>query len=114
MWCVKVGVSIARGIWGHAPPENFSILDALKVNLVQLEMQKGHSDCMDSLKHCSFSQPLFYTRRCRACHLEQDRLQSTLIVEIDRLMCEKRHKRSTFGNSHLGAQTDTLTNCGTN
>ena len=25
----------ARGVWGHAPPENFSILDLLKSILVQ-------------------------------------------------------------------------------
>ena len=25
------------GVWGHAPPEKFSILDALRVNLVHLE-----------------------------------------------------------------------------
>ena len=37
-------------------------------------------------------------------------LRSTLITEI---MCEKRRKQSTFGNSHYGAQTDTMTNCGT-
>ena len=36
----------SRGIWGHAPspPENFSILDALRVNLAHLETQKGRSD----------------------------------------------------------------------
>ena len=35
----------SRGVWGHAPPGNFSILDALRVNLAHLETQKGRSDC---------------------------------------------------------------------
>jgi len=26
-------------------------------------------------------------------------------------MCEEQHKRSTFDNSHFGAQTGILTNC---
>ena len=64
-------MGVARSHLGGSrgmPPQN--IFDALRVNLAHLEMLKGHSDCIDNLKYCSFAQPPFYTRRCRACHHE--------------------------------------------
>ena len=84
------------------PPKSFSImLDALTVNLAHLETQKGHSDCMDNLKHAHLPSHLSITGDAGLAIVSWNRLRNTLITEIDRLMCKKWPKWSTFDNSHL-------------